>query len=406
VLESLEADELSDAERVLVARAWDRQLAACSAESMAAKVAATVAQRDAIDYDAELALAMRRTDFELSHELHDARRAMAMPVTFALLRTGATTLRHIRALLEVSKELDDEDARELDDAVGHRAATMTASAFKRVARKLAVKLDRRTPEQKAAARKAKVGVKTYPQPDGLTTAAVTLPADRGLELLRELNRRAEESKTDDDQRTHGERQVDALMDALLGQPSAAGSVATKRRADVHVVIDWATLIGLRDNPGELRGYGPIDADTVRAMLRQDGTVLRRIVTSPLDGTLVDYSVETWRPDAHLRGIIAARDITCRYPGCTRNAEWCDDEHCQTFASGGQTSTGNCCAMCRTHHRRKTFDGFGYTRPDPANGETRWTTPLGFTYTQRPAYYDDTGPDTGNTLGGTDPPVAA
>jgi hypothetical protein len=145
----------------------------------------------------------------------------------------------------------------------------------------------------------------------------------------------------------------------------------------------------------LLGYGPITAADVRHMLSTPGTVLRRLVTDPVTGVLVDYGTSRYRPDAHLSGLTKARDVTCRYPGCTRNAIYCDDEHCDAYPHG-PTSAGNVCQLCRKHHRRKTRGAFTYARPDPATGKTIWTTPLGFTYLQEPATYDESGPDPGNT----------
>jgi hypothetical protein len=278
---------------------------------------------------------------------------------------------------------------------------MTVSGFRRVVRKTTAKLDSRTPEQKHKARRPRIGVRCVPQPDGLVTVAATMPAAEGIAAATELNRRADAIREPDDQRTHGERQIDVLRAALHGTGTtqigdAAGSTAQpSRRTEIQVVIDWRSLFGLRDDPAELLGYGSITADDVRAMLAQPGTTLRRLVTDPVTGVLVDYGTSRYRPDAHLSGLTKARDVTCRYPGCTRNAIYCDDEHCDAYPHGA-TSAGNICQLCRTHHRRKTRGTFTYTRPDPKTGKTIWTTPLGFTYVQEPASYDESGPDPGDT----------
>jgi hypothetical protein len=283
---------------------------------------------------------------------------------------------------------------------------MTVSGFRRVVRKTMAKLDTRTAEEKTKARRPRIGVRCLPQPDGLITIAATMPAADGIAMATELNRRADAAKTPDDERTHGERQIDELLGAMFGRSSTeqpapstdvvpTSSVRPSRRVELQVVIDWRSLLGLRDDPAELIGYGSIAATDARAMLAQPGTVLRRLVTDPETGVLLDYGTSRYRPDAHLSGLTKTRDVTCRYPGCTRNAVYCDDEHCEAFPKG-PTSAGNVCQLCRTHHRRKTTGRFSYSRPDPATGETVWTTPLGFTYAQDPASYDEAGPDPGNT----------
>lgn len=408
VLESLLDQPLPRDQQVLAAKAWERQLAAMNAVCVAARATATAcndgpeAQDDA---DAELALALRRTDGEMAHQLHRDRQLLSLPVLYSVFRAGDCTPRHVSAFLDITGDVTDDDREAIDAAVSARAASMTVSGFRRVVRKTTAKLDSRSPEEKTKARRPRLGVRCCPQPDGLITIAATMPAADGIAAATELNRRADAARTPDDERTHGERQIDALMDALFGS-GASGAPATtddgarpavrpSRRTEVQVVIDWRSLVGLRDNPAELIGYGSIAAADVRAMLAAPGTVLRRLVTDPDAGVLVDYGTKRYRPDAYLSGLTKARDVTCRYPGCTRNAIYCDDEHCEAFPQGS-TSAGNVCQLCRKHHRRKTSGRFTYSRPDPSTGKTVWTTPLGFVYQQDPASYDDAGPDPGDT----------
>jgi hypothetical protein len=408
VLESLLDQPLPRGLQVLVARAWDRQLSAMTAVAAATNVAATAcsdgpdAQDDA---DAELALALRRTDGEMGYQLHRDRQLLVLPVLYGVLRSGECTPRHVSAFLDITRDLRDDDVLAIDAAVSARAGSMTVSGFRRVVRKTAARLDSRTPEERTKARRPRIGVRCVPQPDGLITVAATMPAAAGVGLATELNRRADAARTPDDERTHGERQVDELLAGVLGggatedEPgvTADAKVARpSRRTELQVVIDWRSLLGLRDDPAELIGYGSITAAEVRAMLAEPGTVLRRLVTDPVSGVLVDYGTTRYRPDEHLSRLTKARDVTCRYPGCTRNAVYCDDEHCVAFPHG-PTSAGNVCQLCRKHHRRKTRRRFGYSRPDPSTGKTIWTTPLGFVYVQEPASYDESGPDPGDTF---------
>jgi hypothetical protein len=392
---------------MLAARAWDRQLSAVQARSMTATSVAATPEPDGMPADlleAELALQLRRPDDVMTAEVSDARAIRRLPVMFGLLLAGAVTLAHARAFADLVAPLEPADRVTVDDELARRAATMTVRAFRRVVRRMVARLDRRTPQQRESARRSCVGVKTWPKPDGLMTLGITMPATDGIELLRALQTAADRLRDADDPRTAGERQVEALRNALLGVgATSTGSSAApaRRRAEVQVVIDWRDLLGLRDHPGELLGYGPVPAADVRRLLADEAGVLRRLVTDPISGTLLDYGRSRCKPDALLRGFLAARDLTCRYPGCTRNAVWCDDEHCLSYDDGGETSTSNCCLMCRRHHRRKTFDGFTYTRPDVETGETRWRTSLGFTYTQEPAAYPDGGPDPGDSIRGPD-----
>ena len=48
-----------------------------------------------------------------------------------------------------------------------------------------------------------------------------------------------------------------------------------------------------------------------------------------------------------------------------------------FDAGGPTATSNLAALCRRHHRAKTFGGWRYTATRP--GAYAWTSPAGLTY---------------------------
>ncbi len=366
VLESLVNRGLPRELQVLAAKAWDRQLAATAGMAAAARVAATTVGAGAgpdgqDDADAELALALRRTDGEMAYQLHDDRALLSLPTLYAVFAAGGCTQRHVSAFLDLTRDLREDDVLAVDAEVSARAASMSCSGFRRVVRKTVARLDTRSEQDKKKARRPRIGARCVPQPDGLVTIAATMPAADGIAYLTELNRRADASRTPDDERTHGERQVDVLTDALHGTtPAASGETSTSttqpsrqpsRRVEIQVVIDHRSLLGLRDDPAELLGYGSITAADVRAMLSEPGTTLRRLVTDPITGVLVDYGKTRYRPDAHLKGLTKTRDVTCRYPGCTRNVIYCDDEHCNPYPDG-DTSAGNVCQLCRKHHRRK------------------------------------------------------
>jgi hypothetical protein len=145
----------------------------------------------------------------------------------------------------------------------------------------------------------------------------------------------------------------------------------RRRMPVGVVVDLATLLGLADNPGELVGYGPI-APSLARKYAADGE-WRRFVVDPVTGHLLDFDSVIYRPPKALADFILARDRTCRFPACGRQAVYCDIDH-TVPAPVGATSAANCCCLCRRHHRAKTVgDWIVELRPD---GSCLWTAPTG------------------------------
>ena len=396
-------------ERVLAAVAWERQMSAATARMHAAVSSATTPEPGGLPEEllgVEVGLALRKSTnaadalIAFSHSVVEQ-----TPVMYGLLERGDVTPQHARVLYDETVDVDLELVRKVDEQISPRAAKLTVPAFRRLVRRavaaLDPDLDRRRHEK---AKRDESGAKLYPGRNGMATVAVTMPTPDAVATLDEINRRAESLRQPDDDRTHGQRQVDALHDALFGPagaltPKGGDGAATPaprrgRRADIVVTIDFDSLIGWRDLPGEVHGIGPVPAQAVRDLLQREGTTIRRMVYDPVKGVLLDLG-KRYPVDGFLRELLDFRDVTCRFPGCTRNALWCDAEHCKAFPDG-ETSCANCGLMCRRHHNHKTFDGFSYERPVPETGETVWTTPLGFVYRQQPASYDPTGADTGDT----------
>jgi len=65
--------------------------------------------------------------------------------------------------------------------------------------------------------------------------------------------------------------------------------------------------------------------------------MRRLVTDPVTGHLLDYGRRSYEvPDA-LRRYLDARDRTCRFPGCNRRAEKRQLDHAIAWDDGGDTN---------------------------------------------------------------------
>ena len=98
----------------------------------------------------------------------------------------------------------------------------------------------------------------------------------------------------------------------------------------------------------------------------------------------------YQPSAALERAVRCRDLTCRFPGCSRPAVVCDLDHTVPFnhqnpAAGGQTVLENLKCLCRQHHRLKTFGG--WRDAQLADGTVVWISPTGRTYRTSPAGAD-------------------
>ncbi|MDP3966653.1 MAG: HNH endonuclease signature motif containing protein [Nocardioides sp.] len=71
------------------------------------------------------------------------------------------------------------------------------------------------------------------------------------------------------------------------------------------------------------------------------------------------------PPEWMREQVVLRDRTCVFPDCTRDARTADLDHIEPHVEGvgppGQTTPANLAALCRRHHRLKTWTGWTYRR---------------------------------------------
>lgn len=167
---------------------------------------------------------------------------------------------------------------------------------------------------------------------------------------------------------------------------------------VTVIIDAATLtdIDLNKVPaieGALLGSHPaLPADLVHALALSAKRARIAIRGAPdqdsscrygcaSSSTNLTVGADIHRPTAKLVEQVVLRDRVCRFPGCRHPARHSDLDHRRPFAEGGPTTAENLDALCRFHHRLKTFTRWRAIR-ETGNRMT-WTTPLGATITDDP-----------------------
>ncbi|MCA0330693.1 MAG: HNH endonuclease [Actinobacteria bacterium] len=184
--------------------------------------------------------------------------------------------------------------------------------------------------------------------------------------------------------------ADAAVTRILGSVAEDGSIVFDRAAatkvTVEVVIDLDTLAGIRAAMGLVNGE-PVPADVAVAYARQ-AHWLRRIVTAPVDGHLLDYGDLIYLP-GRLNRHSHARDYCCRACGSRRNLQM---DHACPFPHGG-SCTANCGLLCLDCHQRKTR-GLLRIVESSADGSATFVTHWGQTFRVRPRpYLPDTERDT-------------
>ena len=119
--------------------------------------------------------------------------------------------------------------------------------------------------------------------------------------------------------------------------------------------------------------------------------MRRLVTDPTTGHLLDIGRKRYAvPDA-LREFIVMRDQRCRFPGCNARAANSEIDHALPWDDGGGTDRGNLGALCKRHHQVKSLGGWQIA-DSTEDGSCTWVSPNGNTYGHEPVAVDH---DAGN-----------
>ena len=351
---------------------------------------------------AEVAAAMNLSPMAASYVVSDAEALdRRLPKVAVLLAEGRTDWRTVQLIIRRTELVTERQLiARLDESLSARIGTWQAWSRQRVVN--AVDATVRDIDADGARERRQVAedqrqVRITALDNGMAEVHATVTAAAAAALGRRLSQLAAQVCAGDP-RTMDQRRADALgalphgmtLACACGQSgcltrtgqgcAAPGGVAVV----INVVATEATVSGDSERPGYLEGHGVIDAEQVRA-LAAAAAALR--VIDPV--TSAEQALR-YQPSAALERAVRCRDLTCRFPGCSRPAVVCDLDHTIPFhhqdpAAGGLTVFENLKCLCRQHHRLKTFGG--WRDEQLADGTVLWTSPTGQTYRTSPAGAD-------------------
>jgi hypothetical protein len=347
----------------------------------------------------EVRVARRSTDSAAGADIATARMlaGVCRPVR-ELWGQGAISFRHVHAVLDrVCRVSDHLAGRVMPDVVAKLPVLPTNEVGRTVTRLLA----RTDPEAMAGAariaRRHDVGVRMHALADGLAEIVATLRVEDARGVMDVLDSHADgflahrrscepcAAAVPDEigpARAHALASLVLPIEegAVVPSGTTSGTVAlpdaggrrrpsrSRRRGETQVVIDLPTLLGLAENPG-LLGAEPVPAQIARELVATTGS-LRRIVTDPVTGHLLDYGTRIYLPDA-LRDFVTARDGTCRSPGCRQPAVRSQLDHVVPFPAG-RSDVDNTHVLCKRDHDTKGRGTFS-VESHRSDGSAVWRT---------------------------------
>ncbi len=364
---------------------------------------------------AELATALVVPAARASGMVGDAMRLEQLPAVRAAFAAGDVGHEHVRAVIEVTTGASSELTARLEAEAVERASHQTGASLRRSLLRLRERLEPRPLELRRADAERERRVCIEPARDGMAWLSVFMRAERAHAVKARLDAiaaRAEDGAATHlgapapapglaDRTTPTQRAADLAGELLLAgelsaelpgeaavSGSARGSAPGSARDStglarltalgavvprILVTVPVLSLLGRTDEPAELDGYGPIDAETARE-LAAHAPSFQRILTHPESGAFLSYGRTAYRVPADLAGYLAVRDGGCRFPGCGRRARQTDLDHTVDWARGGQTGHENLAHLCRSHHRLKHRTRWRMVQ-EPG-GVIRWTSPSG------------------------------
>jgi hypothetical protein len=417
------------------------------AETETAGQPARVKARDMVlrAISAEIGSVLCLSDRSVQRQIGDAAQLVSgYPATLAAYEAGAITKSHVQLITELGAPLPPEARAEFEQRAVARAEEETAGRLRGELAILAERLHPRTlTERHAEARKTRC-VRTFALPDGISgmtligpTVLIEAMADRTHQQARShidmrtqakervkareatgaataesegAESEADEREADEllasDDRTIPQLQFDLIADMLLtssvsADPSVAGDgpgTLGAIRATVQLVVAATTLLGENDNPADLVGSSPVDAETARRLAETTcaaGRPLIRLITDPITGTVLHTDARLASPSQRL--FVKARDRHCRWPGCRLPAIRCEIDHTVDHQLGGPTDIGNLACFCQRHHSMKQFTPWRVRQL--GGGTLEFTSPLGRVYIDQPpvptVHFSPDRPDPGN-----------
>jgi hypothetical protein len=386
VLMSIDRNRITGYQRVILMKARARLRAWVEAEFYADIQAVAEAELEMIPKPDE---AMESAEGEIRAALTLTRRAAEMqmgmayqlrdrlPQVWQALHEGLIDLAKARVLCNETVHLPTEAAKQVAEVALQRARRQTTGQLGARIRKLVILLDPDAAQTRYQEAVEERRVVLEPNHHGTSNlVGIDLPAADAQAAMRRINHLAKMAKTADDPRTMDQVRADVFVDLLNGRHLNHGN----GRGMVDISVELTTLAGLDDNPGELRGYGPVIADIAR-QVADDQSEAEHRVTVTKGGEPIWTGTTRRRPTTHQQRQVEARNPTCAFPGCRNPAADCDLDHTLAYSEGGPTNVENLAPLCRHDHRLKHKPGWKLERAGP--GTYQWTTPLGHSYTVEP-----------------------
>jgi hypothetical protein len=299
--------------------------------------------------------------------------ARHLPHTLAALREGSIGAFAARQIASAISSASTEAVAVLDEPLAVEAAQLLPGQVRAAADARVTAADPESANRRIKSARSDRRVWFRPLPDAVAGLGAVLPAEQALACWSALDNHARGRRADGDDRTIDQIMADTFVERVTGA-IRADKAAT---IELGVVITDRSLLGAADAPADLAGYGAIPADLARELSEESQAWVRRLLTDPIDTSVITADTGRRRFDGAVRRLVKVRDRRCRHPYC--NAPIRDVDHREEWSDGGRTTASNGDSYCKRCHRIKDHAAVTVVTTDPELHDAyriEWRTPSG------------------------------
>ncbi len=382
VLRTIRADpdvlqRMKDDQVVDLIRVTDAEISKLQALQLRAIADLSVRRRRAPGATSEVALTLSITEHRAGAIVSAANALIArLPRMLNLMDDGRLDLYRAMKVTDATAWLSGDHVHLVDALLEDRVTGRNATQVRRAAAYAAAKADPEGAAQRTERSFVERRLALHHQDTGVTSLSINnAPTEKATAAYARIDRAARALKTPEESRTLDQLRADVAMDLLL-----SGTGGPSERTEVFLHVDLATYLGASDFPAILAGRGPIAASVARRIISGSDTTLRRVLTDPRTGQVIELSPTRYPLDPAHDEFIRVRDRECRQPGCTRPAQNCAIE--ATRAQGeAERAADQPVTYCSRHRRLKSQPGWDYEVT--SDGTVNVATPAGQTHSTTP-----------------------
>src|SRR6202171_6378256 len=260
---------------------------------------------------------------EIAHQLEK------LPKTEAAFATGDLGYQHVALIARTANHVSAAAVRKEEASLLQAAQSMDPGQFTGVAKSFEHRVDAEGALNEANRAHERRYLHLGEPQDGMVRIDGVLDAEGGATVRTALQAFMKRSK--DDERSHGQRQHDALIE-LCRQRSQRDGAGPWPQLIIRARL--GTLAGISGAPaGELEGGGTVPAATVQRYAC-DSALTRLTGRGELEHEL-SHATRTIPPST--RRALEGRDRHCVFAGCDRPLNRCDGHHLVWWIKGGPTT---------------------------------------------------------------------